>query len=64
MRNRWAESFELFADAGLGDYDVSAEHDVIYVECRQLTEDSLAGQRLQQLGWFWDSETDGWAHYV
>lgn len=43
---------------------LSAEHDIIcaHVDSEMLPEDSPAGQRLQELGWFYDGE--GWARNV
>lgn len=46
------------------EFAFSAEHDIIYVQVSDdmLPEDSPAGQRLQELGWFFDGE--GWARNV
>lgn len=43
---------------------LSAEHDIIHVQVSEdmLAEESPAGQRLQELGWFFDGE--GWARNV
>lgn len=46
------------------EFFLSAEHDIIHVQVSEdmLAEESPAGQRLQELGWFFDGE--GWARNV
>ena len=74
-KNRWLASFEIFSRNGLKDFDVSAEHDVVYVHAAQITYDSEDGKALQALGWNKDEEHDpedgtppneeaSWYHYV
>ena len=48
------------------DGDIAAEHDVIYAggdnSDVEISEEDLA--RLDELGWFIDSEVDSWAKFV
>lgn len=60
--NRWQRAFQIFGENGLGDYDVYAEHDILYVMCRAIGADSALGLELQALGWQCDE--DSWYHYV
>ena len=49
--SRWAEAFQIFERNGLGDYDVSGEHDLVFVHCPVVLFNSEEGKRLQELGW-------------
>lgn len=63
--NRWAESFLIF-----GKYQkhpmVDAQHDVIYVDPR-ISKDDISPsdlERLEELGWCWDTKHDCWSIYT
>lgn len=59
--NCWLRAFQLFAEHGLGDCDVYAEHDMVYVASK-IEPDSEAGRELLELGWMHDEDC-GWKHF-
>lgn len=62
----WAEAFSIFAKyerEGRG-YDISAEHDVIYAGPHIKEVSPEDKQRLEQLRWFIDEETDCFYRYT
>lgn len=68
--NRWVESFTIFAKYNLGEYPLCAEHDIIYLHCGGEVTDAADRARLDELGWFLDSDADEdhkfkhWCHSV
>ncbi len=57
----------IYAKDGMESHDICAEHDIVYGP----GDSDLLGlltleeqQRLESLGWFLDTETDSWAHFV
>lgn len=53
--SNWLEAFTIFERNGLGDHDLGAGHDVIYVHLSNILTNSPDGLALQELGWFKDS---------
>lgn len=75
--SRWGEAFAIFERNGMGEFDVSAEHDEVYVHLPNILTTSPDGQRLRELGWFKEAldydvpedeqeydEDSSWKHYV
>lgn len=66
----WIASIEIFAKnhpEGLkNSYCFEGQHDIIFTHFteEEIPEDSEDGKALVRLGWFVDSDTDGWATFT
>lgn len=64
--NGWIEILQIFkilAQKDRADFD--AEHDILYLPGgEEIPPDTIYGQRLQQLGCFYDDELERWCRYT
>ncbi len=64
MMSKVKAGFDIFLK--YGEWNISAEHDIIYAypvldEVKVSEEDVKA---LEELGWWWDDDSDCWAKWV